>query len=74
MAHVAKVARDTGGSVSLTNDPQAACKGASVIATDTWVSMGDEAQQAKRLADFAGYQVTEKMGAVARPDWRFIHW
>lgn len=74
VAHVRAVAQATGGSLTLTNDPQLACRGASVIATDTWVSMGDEAQQAKRLADFAGFQVTEKMGSVAQRNWRFIHW
>lgn len=73
MEHCRKVAKDTGCEVTLFNDPSQAVKNAHVISTDTWVSMGDEAQQAKRLKDFQGYQVTEKMASGAHPDWKFIH-
>jgi ornithine carbamoyltransferase len=52
MDHVHKVAKTTGATVLLTNDPQEACANVNVISTDTWVSMGEEAQQAKRLLDF----------------------
>ena len=44
MYHVHRVAKQTGSTVLLTNDPLEACKGVQVISTDTWVSMGDEAQ------------------------------
>jgi ornithine carbamoyltransferase len=35
--------------------------------------MGDEAEQAKRLDDFKGYQVTEEMCKAADPAWKFMH-
>ena len=56
-------------------DPRAALAGAHAVFTDTWVSMGQEAERARRLADFAGYQVTERLAAEAgaHPDWKFLH-
>jgi len=53
------------GRVSLTSDPRAAVEGADVVYTDTWVSMGDEAQKEARLAAFAGYQVDAALMAAA---------
>lgn len=50
---------------SYTQTPQEAVQYADIIYTDTWVSMGDEAQAAKRLKDFAGYQVSEDLLAQA---------
>ena len=38
-----------------------ACEGANTIVTDTWVSMGEEEQYEKKVRDFAGYQVTNKV-------------
>jgi ornithine carbamoyltransferase len=49
------------------NDPAAAVSEADVIVTDTWVSMGQEAEKQRRIADFAGFQVDEKLLAAA-PD------
>lgn len=72
VAHCQKISQQTGGSILLTNDPIVAVRDTNVIATDTWVSMGDEAEADRRLADFRHYQVTEKLGAAARPDWKFI--
>lgn len=46
-------------------DPIEAARGADVIYTDTWVSMGQEAEKAQRLRDFAGYQVDERLLSVA---------
>lgn len=55
------IAQATGGSergkVDFTRDPREAVKHADIIVTDTWVSMGQEAEKAKRLKDFAGYKV-----------------
>ncbi|MDP9175239.1 MAG: ornithine carbamoyltransferase [Planctomycetota bacterium] len=48
-----------------TSDPEEAVKGADVIYTDTWVSMGQEAEKAKRVRDFAGFMVDEKLAAQA---------
>ncbi|KAJ8075843.1 ornithine carbamoyltransferase [Marasmius tenuissimus] len=57
------------------SDPREAVKGADVVVTDTWISMGQEAEKAQRLQDFAGYQVTEALcrEGGANPDWKFMH-
>ena len=49
------------GMLTWTSDPREAVKGADVVVTDTWISMGQEEEKAQRLADFAGYQVTEEL-------------
>jgi ornithine carbamoyltransferase len=50
-----------------------AATGADLIVTDTWTSMGQEAETQKRLAAFAGYQVDGALMAQARPDAVFLH-
>lgn len=57
----------------ITTNPKEAVQGANIIATDTWVSMGQEDEYQKRMTDFAGYQVTAKLCESAAPDWRFLH-
>ena len=66
-------ARHNGGSLLTTTDPQEATAGADVIVTDTWVSMGQEADKEARLKQFDGYQVTEAMANGANDDWKFLH-
>jgi ornithine carbamoyltransferase len=63
------------GQLFETNSPEEAVKGADIIVTDTWVSMGQEEESKKRLQAFAGYQVTEEMAkrGGAKEDWRFMH-
>jgi ornithine carbamoyltransferase len=46
---------------------------ADVIVTDTWVSMGQEAEKQKRLKDFAGFQVDEKLLAAAPKQAMVLH-
>jgi ornithine carbamoyltransferase len=48
-----------------TNDPADAVRNADAIYTDTWVSMGQENEKAKRLQDFAGFAIDEKLLAIA---------
>ncbi len=55
----AKLAAATGGSVTVTADPVAASTGADVLATDTWVSMGQEGESADRSAPFVPYALDE---------------
>lgn len=56
-------------------NPQEAVHGADVVVTDTWISMGQEAEKAERLQAFQGYQVTEQLcrEGGANPDWMFLH-
>ncbi len=46
---------------SLSKDPIESVKSADVVVTDTWVSMGQEAEKAKRIADFKGFQVDDAL-------------
>jgi ornithine carbamoyltransferase len=66
------LARAGGATVTLTQDARAAARGADVIVTDTWVSMG-QAQAAEKLAAMAPYQVNAALMAEARPDAVFLH-
>lgn len=56
-----------------TVDPSEAVEGADVVYTDTWVSMGDEIDKAKRLKIFQNYQVTTELMKQAKPDTIFMH-
>ena len=60
------------GSAMQLSDPLAAVKDADVIYTDTWVSMGQEDEKAKRLADFAGFEVNGKMMKIS-PKAKIMH-
>ncbi|BDY12639.1 ornithine carbamoyltransferase [Hydrogenimonas cancrithermarum] len=66
-------AQRSGAALLFTNDPEDAVAGADVVTTDTWVSMGDEEEKEKRLRDFAGYTVDEKMMKLAHADAIFLH-
>jgi ornithine carbamoyltransferase len=59
-------------SYTVTADPVAAVKGASIVYTDVWTSMGQEAETAKRKADFAAYQVNGALMKAA-PQAYFMH-
>jgi len=66
-------AKEFGITVKVTEDLTACTKDADVIATDTWVSMGDETQKEQRLKDFKGYTITEEMMRRAHNDAIFLH-
>jgi ornithine carbamoyltransferase len=59
------IGRRTGAHIELMRDPVAGVRGADAVYTDTWVSMGQEAEQAERLAAFPPYAVTKKLLANA---------
>jgi ornithine carbamoyltransferase len=59
--------------IVLTRDPKEAIKGADVVNTDVWASMGQEGEQKKRERDFAGYTVDRGMMARASSDAIFLH-
>jgi ornithine carbamoyltransferase len=66
-------AAQTGGEVSLTTDPVAAATGAEVVVTDTWVSMGQEADGLDRRAPFLPYQVNAELLRHAAPGAIVLH-
>ncbi|WP_171055322.1 MULTISPECIES: ornithine carbamoyltransferase [unclassified Nonomuraea] len=68
----AAIAAGTGGSVVALSDPAAAAEGAHVIATDTWVSMGQEGKEA-RVAALMPYQVSDGLLGHAAPDAIVLH-
>ncbi len=55
------------------DDPMDACRGADLVTTDVWTSMGYEAENAARMKAFAAWCVTPAMMAVAQPDALFMH-
>ena len=57
----------------VTTDPMEAVKGADVVYTDVWTSMGQEAESAARVKAFSGFMVTPQMMAAARKDAVFMH-
>jgi ornithine carbamoyltransferase len=63
------------GKLFETNIPEEAIKDADFIVTDTWTSMGQEAESAKRLKAFAGFQITNELAkrGGAKTDWKFMH-
>ncbi|MDD3344457.1 MAG: ornithine carbamoyltransferase [Sulfurospirillaceae bacterium] len=63
----------SGAKIIIGHDPKKAIKGATVVTTDTWVSMGQEAEKAKRLEDFKGYMVDDAMMALAAEGAMFLH-
>jgi ornithine carbamoyltransferase len=62
-----------GGGTIIVTDPVKAARGADVVETDTWVSMGDEAEAAKRLAAFGRYQVNKDLLRHASKDAIVMH-
>ncbi|MGA9348980.1 MAG: ornithine carbamoyltransferase [Anaerolineae bacterium] len=66
-------AAQSGSKIELVRDPAAAVRGADVIYTDVWVSMGQEEETKRRLKDFAPYQVNAALVAQARPDVMVMH-
>lgn len=69
-----ELAAQSGATVSVTWEPQAAVQDADVIYTDVWASMGQESEAEQRRSIFAGYQVTpELMAQSGKPETIFLH-
>jgi len=69
----ADVLADAGENIQVTMDPNEATRGADVINTDVWASMGQEKDQEKRIRDFRGFQVNEDLVKQAKPDAIVLH-
>jgi ornithine carbamoyltransferase len=58
-------AKKSGAKIEFFNNPAKAVKGADVVTTDTWVSMGQEDEKEKRIKDFQGFEVTTELMALS---------
>ena len=73
LATARRIASGTGAHLEVLHDPKAAVSEADVLYTDTWVSMGDEAEAVARKAAFAGFCLDEVLLANARHDAIVLH-
>ncbi|NOZ76870.1 MAG: ornithine carbamoyltransferase [Euryarchaeota archaeon] len=60
-----EIAEKTGAAIAITEDPREAVKGADIIYTDVWVSMGQEAEKEERMRAFKPYQVNAELVSAA---------
>jgi len=73
LAAAERIAAGTGGSVRVTDDLAAAVAGADAVATDTWVSMGQEAEAAERERPFVPFRLDAAALALAAPGALVLH-
>ncbi len=73
VAEAVRLAGSHGSEVTVTDDPLDAARGAHALYTDVWTSMGQEEESARRLQDFAGYQVDATLMAAAADDAIVLH-
>jgi len=66
-------AKESGAKIEFFNDPSQAIKDADVVTTDTWISMGQEAEKEKRIKDFRGFEINSKLMQLAKKDAIFLH-
>ena len=68
------IAAETGAAISFEEDPAKAAKGADVLYTDVWVSMGEPVEVwAERINDLAAYQINQQLMDIAGPKAVFMH-
>jgi ornithine carbamoyltransferase len=68
-----EIAKESGAIIKTMNDPMEAVKGATVVTTDTWTSMGQEEEKEQRIKIFNGFMVDDKMMSLAAKDAHFLH-
>jgi ornithine carbamoyltransferase len=73
LGDAAAIAARTGGSVTVFADPEKACAGADVLATDVWTSMGQEGQERERVTVLRPFSLEEGKLALARADCLVLH-
>ena len=74
VAKAKEIAAKSGGTIEVTTDAEAAAKGASVLYTDVWMSMGDpEAERTEKMKALAPYAVTENLMSLTEKDSIFMH-
>jgi ornithine carbamoyltransferase len=74
VAKAKEIAAKSGATIEVTNDPESAAKGASVLYTDVWMSMGDpEAERVKKTKALEHFAITEKLMSLTEKDSIFMH-
>jgi ornithine carbamoyltransferase len=73
LADSKRIARETKAKIDLLTDPREAVSGAQAVYTDSWTSMGFEAEEKTRTAIFQPYQVNAELMALAAPEAVFMH-
>ena len=74
IARAQEIAKKSGAVIEVTNDPEAAAQGASVLYTDVWMSMGDpESERAEKVAALSPFAVTENLMSLTADDSIFMH-
>ena len=74
VAKAQAIAKKTGATIELTNDPEAAAKGASALYTDVWMSMGDpESERAEKIKVLAPFAITDALMSLTTSDSIFMH-
>lgn len=73
IAQAQQIAKASGALLHFTHDPKTAVRGATVVTTDTWASMGQEEEKEARLKIFEGFMVDDALMATADPDAIFLH-
>ena len=74
VAKAQAIAKTTGAIIEVTNDPEAAAKGASALYTDVWMSMGDpESERAEKVKVLAPFAITDSLMSLTTSDSIFMH-
>ena len=68
-----EIALQTGGSIDVYTDPKLALIDSDVVATDTWISMGQEDQKEQKIAEFDGFTLDKELLSIAKPTAIVLH-
>jgi ornithine carbamoyltransferase len=73
LAEALNMAKKSGATIITTNDPKTAAKDATIVTSDTWVSMGQEEEKSKRIKEFEGFIVDAKLMKLASSKAKYLH-
>lgn len=74
VAKAKEIASNTGATIDVTNDPEKAAQGASVLYTDVWMSMGDpESERAEKVKALSPFAITDQLMKLTEKDSIFMH-
>ncbi len=73
LADALNMAKKSGATIITTNDPKTAAKDATIVTSDTWVSMGQEEEKSKRIKEFEGFIVDAKLMKLASSKAKYLH-